>query len=108
MVKLKFIIEIVIYGIYIKWDVDVKVLFKIKIFINYIFLELDIEFGFIVNIKWVKNQQVCYCIYYFDIFDEDGVFMLFFDGEEYICFNDWDFYLGDMLWELFSNKVGDW
>lgn len=108
MVKFKFIVEIVIYGIYLKWDVDDKVLFKIKIFINYILLELDIEFGFIVNIKCVKNSKVCYCIYYFDILDEDGIFMLFFDGEEYVCFNNWDFYLGDMLWELLENKVGDW
>ena len=31
-----------------------------------------------------------------------------FDGEEYIRSNDWDFYLGDTLWEPLENKVGDW
>ncbi|HCL11859.1 MAG: DUF3859 domain-containing protein [Alteromonas oceani] len=108
MAKPKPIIEIVTYGIHTKWDADAKALPKIKTFTNHIPLELDIEFGFIVNIKRAKNQQVRYCIYHPDIPDEDGIPMPPFDGEEYIRSNDWDFYLGDTLWEPLSNKVGDW
>ena len=51
MAKPKPIIEIVTYGIHTKWDADAKALPKIKTFTNHIPLELDIEFGFIVNIK---------------------------------------------------------
>jgi hypothetical protein len=108
MAKPKPIIEIVTYGIHTKWDADAKALPKIKTFTNHIPLQLDIEFGFIVNIKRAKNQQVRYCIYHPDIPDEDGIAMPPFDGEEYIRSNDWDFYLGDTLWEPLHNKVGDW
>lgn len=31
-----------------------------------------------------------------------------FDGELHVRTNDWDFYLGDTIWEPISNKIGDW
>ncbi|WP_398355920.1 DUF3859 domain-containing protein [Shewanella sediminis] len=34
--------------------------------------EIDIEFGFIAQIKKAKNQKLRYCIYHPDIPDENG------------------------------------
>jgi hypothetical protein len=31
-----------------------------------------------------------------------------FTGEVYVRNNDWDFYLGDSLWEPMNNRTGDW
>lgn len=108
MAKRKPIVEIVTYGIHSKWDAKDKALPKIEDFTLNVPLALDIEFGFIVNIKRAKNQKVRYCIYHPDIPDKRGEPMPPFDGEEYVSSNDWDFYLGDTLWEPLENKAGDW
>jgi hypothetical protein len=31
-----------------------------------------------------------------------------FTGEIYVRNNDWQFYLGDTLWEPIADKTGDW
>ncbi|MGI9467443.1 MAG: DUF3859 domain-containing protein, partial [Rubripirellula sp.] len=31
-----------------------------------------------------------------------------FDGMVYIKKNDWDFYLGDTIWEPINDKLGNW
>lgn len=102
------VVEMLTFGIHSKWDAEDKALPKIKTFTLDIPLELDIEFGFIVNIKRAKNQKVRYCIYHPDIPGKDGEPMAPFDGEEYVRSNDWDFYLGDTLWEPLEDKAGEW
>lgn len=108
MAKQKTQIDVVSYGVYRNWDPQSKSLPKIQQFTLVVPAQLDIEFGFIVNIKKAKNSKVRYCIYHPDIPDEDGIPLPPFDGEEYVRSNDWDFYLGDTLWEPVDNKVGDW
>lgn len=108
MAKHKPTVEIVSYGIYKHWDAKSKALPKIDRFTTRIPCELDIEFGYIVNIKRAKNAKLRYCIYHPDIPDEDGQPMPPFDGLEYVGNNDWDFYLGDTLWEPVANKTGPW
>lgn len=108
MAKRQPIVDILTYGIYSKWNAEEKALPKIQTFTLNVPLEVDIEFGFTVNIKRAKNHKVHYCIYHPDIPDKKGNPMPPFTGEEYVRTNDWDFYLGDTLWEPLEDKVGDW
>lgn len=108
MSKLKSQVEITSYGIYTQWDAKAKGLPKIKEFTTQVPAEVDIEFGFVINIKKAKGQKIRYCIYHPDIPDKKGNVMPPFDGEEYIRNNNWDFYLGDTIWLPIEDKVGEW
>ncbi|MGD8176015.1 DUF3859 domain-containing protein [Marinimicrobium sp. ARAG 43.8] len=70
--------------------------------------ELGVEFGYIANIRKAKNKKLYYCIYHPDIPDQEGGVLPPFDGEEYIRQNDWDFFIGDTIWEPIDNKAGPW
>jgi len=87
------------YGIYSTWDKDSKELPRILEFTERVPARLDIEFGYIVNIKGAKNQELDYCIYHPDIPDANGKVRLPFDGTVYVKTNDWQFYLGVFLEE---------
>lgn len=96
------------FGIYTKWDEASKELPKVLEFATRVRAEVDIEFGMVVNIRKAKNQTVRYCIYHPDIPDEHGKPRPPFDGEVYVRDNDWDFFLGDTIWEPIANKLGEW
>ena len=70
--------------------------------------EIDVEFGFVVNIKGAKNQLLGYCIDHPGILDDDGVRRPPFDGAVYVKQNDWNFYLGDTIWAPIEDKLGNW
>ena len=108
MVKRKTAIRMRSFGIYTHWDAHSKELPKILEFTTTIPAVVDVEFGFIVNIKNAKNQPLEYCIYHPDIPDDQGNIRLPFDGTVYIQTNDWDFFLGDTIWEPVENKLGTW
>lgn len=108
MAKRSPIIEITSYGIYSIWDSKSKSLPKIQEFTTRVPAELDVEFGFTVNIKKAKGQKIKYCIYHPNITTDKGEVLAPFDGEEHIGSNDWDFYLGDTVWEPIDNKIGPW
>lgn len=108
MAKAKIQHTIISYGIYEKWEASTKTLPKIKEFTLNIPAEIDIEFGFIINIKKGKGKKVNYCIYHPDITDDNGHIMPPFSGDIYINNNDWSFYLGDTIWAPISNKLGEW
>ena len=108
MAKAKPITSIQSFGIYTQWDSSSKDLPQIQSFTTKVPAKLDIEFGFIVNFKKAKGEKLRYCIYHPEIPDAEGVAMPPFEGIEYVKDNDWDFYLGDTLWEPISNKTGDW
>lgn len=96
------------YGIYDKWESNAKELPKIKEIATRIPAHVDIEFGFIVNIVGAKNQELTYCIDHPGIRDTDGQVRAPFDGTVYVKTNDWDFYLGDTIWEPVADKLGSW
>lgn len=96
------------YGIYTRWDADSKELPQIKEFTYSIPGIFDIEFGFIVNIRGAKNQEIDYCIYHPGIKDDKGRERRPFDGSVYVKTNDWDFYLGDTIWPPLDDKLGEW
>ena len=70
--------------------------------------ELGIEFGFVVNIKGAKNRELDYCIDHPGILDSEGNRRAPFDGSVFVRTNDWDFYLGDTIWEPIADKLGLW
>jgi len=108
MAKSKPVINIKSAGIYNQWDSDDKSLPKIQKFTNQVEATVDVEFGFIVNIKKAKGEKIHYCIYHPHITDDDGKLLSPFDGFEYVGSNNWDFYLGDTIWLPIENKLGEW
>lgn len=101
-------IKIDSWGIYTPLDPDSKELPRLLKMTHEIPCELGIEFGYIVNIKKARNRKLQYCIEHPKIPDEQGRPLPPFDGEVYIRQNDWDFFIGDTVWEPLENKVGPW
>jgi len=99
---------IVSYGIYDKWEAREKKLPKVIQFTLNVPANIDIEFGFIINIKKGKGKKVRYCIYHPNITDDNGKIRAPFSGDIYINDNNWLFYLGDTIWEPLHDKLGDW
>ena len=108
MAKQRPVVTIRSFGIYTQWDESAKNLPRILEFTTRVPAAVDVEFGLIVNIKGGKNQLVNYCIYHPDIPDDSGRPRPPFDGEVYVRNNDWDFFLGDTIWEPVANKLGKW
>lgn len=69
---------------------------------------VDIEFGFVVNIRRAKNRPIAYCIDHPGILDDEGRRRPPFEGTVYVETNDWDFFLGDTIWEPIADKLGTW
>lgn len=108
MAKKKSQVKLVNKGIYSKWESSSKDLPKLIKVTNSIPCELDVEFGYIVNVQKSKNKKLRYCIYHPDIPGDDGEVMPPFSGEEYIKQNDWNFFIGDTIWAPVENKMGSW
>ncbi|WP_049722599.1 DUF3859 domain-containing protein [Gilvimarinus polysaccharolyticus] len=108
MANKKFAVKLKSWGIYTPWDSDTKALPKLLKVTREIPCELDIEFGYIANIKKAKNKKLHYCIYHPDIPDADGTPLPPFSGEEFIRQNDWNFFIGDTVWAPIENKQGPW
>lgn len=108
MAKKKPEIKLLSFGIYTQWDNRTKDLPKLITRTLEIPCELDVEFGYIVNVKKAKNKKIKYCIYHPSIPDDNGVPMEPFAGEEYVRQNDWNFFIGDTIWAPVENKAGSW
>lgn len=96
------------WGIYTPWNSKSTSLPELVKVTREIPCELDIEFGYVVNIKKAKKKTLHYCIYHPNIPDEDGTPMAPFAGEVFIRHNDWDFFIGDTIWAPVENKQGPW
>ncbi|MGY3569660.1 DUF3859 domain-containing protein [Vibrio paucivorans] len=113
MAKRSAIVEMTSYGVYSTWDSKSKHLPKIKEFTTDVYAEVDVEFGFIVNIKKAKGALIRYCIDHPGVLSKKGQVLAPFDGEEYVGSNDWDFYLGDTIQLLcpengLESNIGHW
>ena len=96
------------WGIYSQWDSDSKQLPKIVQVTTSVPAVVDIEFGFVVNVKGAKNQELEYCIDHPGILDDAGNRRAPFTGTVYVKTNDWDFFLGDTIWHPVDDKLGEW
>ncbi|WP_456297331.1 DUF3859 domain-containing protein [Vibrio sp. AK197] len=108
MAKRSPVIEMTSYGIYTQWDSNSKHLPKIQDFTTDVTADIDIEFGFVVNIKKAKGVVIEYCIEHPGILSKRGELLEPFTGEIHVGSNDWDFYLGDTIWEPIEDKLGKW
>ncbi|MEM7475943.1 MAG: DUF3859 domain-containing protein [Planctomycetota bacterium] len=96
------------FGIYDHWDPESKTLPRVIEFTTTVQAKIDIEFGMVVNITGAKNQLLEYCIDHPGIRDDAGKVRAPFVGEIYVKSNDWDFYLGDTIWNPIDDKLGLW
>lgn len=108
MAKRKPEIRIRTFGIYTKWQTDSKRLPQIVEVTTRVPAVIDIEFGFVVNVKGAKNQKLAYCINHPGILDADCNKRAPFAGVVYVKTSDWDFYLGDTIWLPLDDKMGPW
>ncbi len=100
--------KLVSYGIYTKWDAKSKALPELQRFTLEVPLELDVEFGMVVNIRKARGKQIHCCIAHPDIPGEDGKVMPPFKDTLYVRSNNWDFFLGDTIWAPIDTKRGAW
>lgn len=97
------------YGVHSHWDKSSKELPKLKKFTWEIPARLNIEFGYVLNIKQARGKKLEFTIDHPDFIDDKtGEIAAPFCGEMYVRSNDWDFFLGDTLWSPIEDKVGTW
>jgi len=108
MAKKKISSEIYSYGIYSRWNRESKELPKLQKITNEIPLKLDVEFGYVIRIKGAKGKRIQFEIDHPPFPDEHGNITLPFTGEYFVKSNDYEFFLGDTIWEPIHNKKGEW
>ncbi len=108
MARKKIEVKIKNYGIYSQWDKESKNLPKIVEFTKKVPAKLNIEFGYTLNIKKAKGTKLSFRIEHPPFKDSNGNIAPAFVGEEYINSNDYNFFLGDTIWEPIEDKIGPW
>ncbi|QDV83151.1 DUF3859 domain-containing protein [Planctomycetes bacterium TBK1r] len=96
------------HGLYSKWDSGSKELPAFLESTTRIPAKVDVEFGLVINVVGGKNLQLHYCIDHPGIRDAKGKRRPPFEDVVYVKTNDWDFYLGDTIWEPIEDKLGTW
>ena len=95
-------------GIYENWDPESSELPRFLEATNKVRAVIGVEFGLVINIQGAKNKQLDFCIHHPGIKDSNGEVRDPFDGTVYVKQNDWNFYLGDTVWEPIEDKLGCW
>ena len=108
MAKNKMEVKIKNYGIYTQWNRQSKELPKIVDFTKKVPAQLDIEFGYILNIKKAKGCKLSFRIDHPPFKNSNGEIAPAFIDELYINSNNYNFFLGDTLWEPIEDKIGPW
>ena len=108
MAKKKVEIEMISYGLYSQWDRSSKNLPKIKKFTHTIPAILDIEFGYTLQIKGAKGQQIDFIMKHPPFCDDLGNVRPDFTGSVFVHANDFKFFLGDTIWSPIEDKCGTW
>ncbi len=108
MAKIKTEIKIKSYGIFTKWNRESKELPKLLKVTTRIPAVLDTEFGVLLEIKKGKGKTLEFLIEHPPLKDEQGNYMPDFEGEYFIRTNNYEFFIGDCIWEPEEEKKGDW
>ena len=108
MAKHKVNIKMYSFGEYSKWDRESKSIPKILDFTTEIKAEIGTEFGYVLHVKKAKGETLTFRIDHPLFTDEKGNLRPPFTGEQFIRTNDFEFYLGDCVWEPLEDKLGKW
>ena len=106
--KKKIDINLYSYGEYTEWDRNSRKLPKIVNISHTVQAEIGTEFGYVLKIKRGKGKKLEFKVIHPPFKDENGVVMDDFTGEYYINSNDYEFFLGDCIWEPLDDKLGPW
>lgn len=96
------------YGEYEPWDRESKAIPRIRDFKTEIDARIGTEFGYVLRIKNGKGEKLEFRIDHPPFKDENGDVRPPFTGEQFIRTNDFEFYLGDCVWEPLEDKLGKW
>jgi len=96
------------WGLYTAWDRQAKALPEIQEFTEEIPAIPGVEFGYILQIKKARGKQIHFTIEHPPFPDEAGNPTPSFAGDVYVRSNDWQFFLGDTVWEPVEDKCGPW
>jgi hypothetical protein len=108
MAKPKITWKIQSWGLYTAWDRQARVLPEIQEFTDKIPALPGVEFGYILQIKKARGKQIHFTIEHPPFLDKDDQPTPPFTGEVYVRSNDWQFFLGDTIWEPVEDKCGPW
>ncbi len=108
MAKRKIEHELYSYGIYSRWERQSKDLPKLLEITDRIPIKDDIEFGYVLKIKGAKGKKIVFRIDHPPFKNPEGKIEPSFKGEYFINSNDYEFFLGDTVWEPYENKAGEW
>ena len=96
------------YGEYSGWDRNSSEIPKILDFNTDIKASIGTEFGYVLHIKNGKGEILEFKIEHPPFTDNEGNIRPPFTGEQFIRTNDYQFYLGDCIWEPLEDKLGKW
>jgi hypothetical protein len=108
MAKKKITAEIYSYGIFTSWERESKELPKIREITDRIPITPDVEFGCIIKIRGAKGKVIQFRIDHPPFKDSKGNPAAPFTGEYFINSNEYEFFLGDTVWEPYDDKAGIW
>jgi len=108
MAKRKPVFKMISYGEYEKWDRESPDIPHILNFSTKIEAEIGTEFGYVLHITGGKGETVTFKIEHPPFKNEKGELSPPFEGEQFIRTNDFQFYLGDCIWEPLDDKLGNW
>ena len=108
MVKKRLNVRIKSFGIYDSWTGDQKKVPTIKQFTTNIPACIGIEFGYVLQIKHGRGAELDFEIDHPPWLGDDGSIEPPFRGSFFVRHNDYDFFLGDTIWEPWENKLGPW
>ncbi|MDP4205938.1 MAG: DUF3859 domain-containing protein [Bacteroidota bacterium] len=108
MTKSKLEVEIFSYGEYEHWDQSDRSLPRLIKITDKIPARIGTEFGYVLRIRKGKGQKLSYRIDHPPFKDADGNVTPSFTGEYFISSNDYEFFLGDCIWEPLEDKLGKW
>jgi len=96
------------HGRYSTWDRQSRGLPEIMEITDSVPCVAGVEFGYILNIKKAKGKLIRFCINHPHFLSRDGSVEPPFEGTTLITSNNYDFYLGDSVWEPVADKCGFW
>lgn len=96
------------YGLYEAWNGDHKSVPRIQSFTTDIPCRVGIEFGYVIHFLHGRGEKLDFEIDHAPWLNDQGAVEPSFRGTFYIRDNEFDFFLGDTIWEPWQEKCGPW